>query len=96
MRVLRRQLTSAQSASAQRVLTLLGREVSLLDMASSKRIDLWERGWNKLRQTPPQTHANHKTVFPSRYFHSWGDVVCGIVGLSSMVVPRLLRLLHKT
>jgi len=67
MRVLRRLLArrwfAGTTESGQRVLTLLGREISLLDMASSKGLDLWERGLNKLRQTPPQTQAIIKLSF---------------------------------
>ena len=85
MRVLRRLLArrwfAGTTESAQHVLGLLGREVSLLDAARSKGIDLWERGlnkWerglNKLRQTPPQTQAIIKLSF--RY-------VISILGLLS-------------
>jgi hypothetical protein len=78
MRVLRRLLArrwfAGTTESAQRVLKLLGREVSLLEVASSKGIDLWERGLNKLRQTPPQTQAIIKLSF--RY-------VISILGLLS-------------
>ena len=74
MRVLRRLLArrwfAGTTESAQHVLRLLGREVSLLDMARSKGIDLWERGlnkWerglNKLRHTPPQTQTIVKLSF---------------------------------
>ena len=78
MRVLRRLLArrwfAGTTESAQRVLNLLGLEVSLLEVASSKGIDLWERGLNKLRQTPPQTQAIIKLSF--RY-------VISILGLLS-------------
>jgi hypothetical protein len=78
MRVLRRLLArgwfAGTTESAQRVLRLLGPEISLLDMVSSKGIDLWERSLNKLRQTPPQTQAIIKLSF--RY-------VISILGLLS-------------
>jgi hypothetical protein len=77
MRVLRQLLAHGwfrgTTESAQRVLRLLG-QISLLDMVSSKGIDLWERGLNKLRQTPPQTQAIIKLSF--RY-------VISILGLLS-------------
>jgi hypothetical protein len=66
MRMLRQLLAHGwfrgTTESAQRVLGLLG-QISLLDMVSSKGIDLWERGLNKLRQTPPQTQAIIKLSF---------------------------------
>jgi uncharacterized BrkB/YihY/UPF0761 family membrane protein len=46
----------------------------LVEVASSKGIDLWERGLNKLWQTPPQTQAIIKLSF--RY-------VISILGLLS-------------
>ena len=66
MRVLRQLLAHGwfrgTTESAQRVLRLLG-QISLLDLVSSKGLDLWERGLNKLRQTPPQTQAVIKLSF---------------------------------
>jgi hypothetical protein len=77
MRVLRQLLAHGwfrgTTESAQRVLGLLG-QISLLDMVSSKGIDLWERCLTKLRQTPPQTQAIIKLSF--RY-------VISILGLLS-------------
>jgi hypothetical protein len=67
MRVLRRLLArgwlNGTTESAQRVMRLLGRENSLLDMARSKGIDVWERGLNTLRLIPPQTQAIIKLSF---------------------------------
>jgi hypothetical protein len=58
MRVLRQLLAHGwfrgTTESAERVLRLLG-QISLLDLVSSKGLDLWGRSLNKLRQTPPQT-----------------------------------------
>jgi hypothetical protein len=77
MRMLRQLLAHGwfrgTTESAQRVLGLLG-QISLLDMVSSKGIDLWERCLTKLRQTPPQTQAIIKLSF--RY-------VISILGLLS-------------
>jgi hypothetical protein len=78
MRVLRQLLArrwfNGTTESAQHVLRLLGRKISLHDIVRSKGIDLWERGLNKLRQTPPQTQAIIKLSF--RY-------VISILGLLS-------------
>ena len=78
MRVLRQLLArgwfNGTTESAQHVLSLLSRKISLLDIVRSKGIDLWERGLNKLRQTPPQTQAIIKLSF--RY-------VISILGLLS-------------
>ena len=78
MRVLRQLLSrgwfNGTTESAQHVLSLLSRKISLLDIVRSKGIDLWERGLNKLRQTPPQTQAIIKLSF--RY-------VISILGLLS-------------
>ena len=78
MRVLRQLLSrgwfNGTTESAQHVLILLGSKISLLDIVRSKGIDLWERGLNKLRQTPPQTQAIIKLSF--RY-------VISILGLLS-------------
>jgi hypothetical protein len=78
MRVLRQLLArrwfNGTTESAQHVLRLLGRKISLHDIVRSKGIELWERGLNKLRQTPPQTQAIIKLSF--RY-------VISILGLLS-------------
>jgi hypothetical protein len=83
MRVLRQLLAHGWfrgiTESAQRVLGLVG-QISLLDMVSSKGIDLWERGLNKLRQTPPQTQAIIKLSF--RYVIS----ILGLLSFAGLLV----------
>jgi hypothetical protein len=84
MRVLRQLLArgwfNGTTDSAECVLRLLGRKISLLDIVSSKGLDLWERGLNKLRQTPPQTQAIIKLSF--RYVIS----VLGLLSFAGLLV----------
>jgi hypothetical protein len=87
MRVLRHLLArgwfNGTTESSQRVLSLLGGEISFLDIVRSKGIELWERGLNKLRQTPPQVQAIIKLSF--RYVISilWLLSFAGLLALAS-------------
>ena len=87
MRLLRQLLArgcfTGTTESSQRVLSLLGGEISLFDIVRSKGIELWERGLNKLRQTPSQTQAIIKLSF--RYVISilWLLSFAGLLALVS-------------
>lgn len=98
MRVLRQLLAHGWFAgtvkSAHRVLTLLGREISLRGVENSREISLrgmesitptsqWERGGNNRRQTTARRPPILKLFF--HYFLYWIAVVCCIVGLGSVV-----------
>ena len=98
MRVLRQLLAHGWFAgtvkSAHRVLTLLGREISLRGVENSREISLrgmesitatsqWERAGNNRRQTTARRPPILKLVF--HYFLYWIAVVCCIVGLGSVV-----------
>jgi hypothetical protein len=98
MRVLRQLLAHGWFAgtvkSAHRVLTLLGREISLPGVENSREISLrgtesiaatsqWERGGNNRRQTMARRPPIPKLFF--HYFLYWIAVVCCIVGLGSVV-----------
>ena len=98
MRVLRQLLAHGWFAgtvkSAHRVLTLLGREISLRGVENSREISLrgmesmtptsqWERGGNNRQQTTARRPPILKLFF--HYFLYWIAVVCCIVGLGSVV-----------
>ena len=98
MRVLRQLLAHGWFAgtvkSAHRVLTLLGREISLPGVENGREISLrgmesiaatsqWERGGNNRRQTMARRPPIPKLFF--HYFLYWIAVVCCIVGLGSVV-----------
>jgi hypothetical protein len=97
MRVLRQLLAHGWFAgtvkSAHRVLTLLGREISLpgvenreislRGMESITATSQWERGGNNRRQTTSRRPPILKLLF--HYFLYWIAVVCCIFGLGSVV-----------
>ena len=92
MRVLRQLLArgwfNGTTDSAQRVLRLLSREISSFEIVRSRGIDLWERGLNKLRQTPPQTQAIIKLSF--RYVISMLGLL-SFAGLLALIAWWLIR-----